>query len=51
MVGVDKVSTQGEYYEALEGDVDLNENVVRLGESNELACKDLILNINANLAV
>ena len=30
----------------LEGDVDLNKTVIKLGELNKLACDDLLLSIN-----
>ena len=46
--GVDKIPTQEEYDEALEGDDDLDKKIVKLGELNELAYEDLILSINTN---
>ena len=44
--GVKKVLTQEEYENALEGNEDLDKKIVKLGELNELAYKDLILSIN-----
>ena len=49
--GVDKIPTQEEYKSALEGDKDLNKNIVKLGELNELAYEDLILSINTSSSV
>ena len=36
MSGMDKIPTQDEYKNALEGDTDLNKMIVKLGELNEL---------------
>ena len=46
--GVNKIPTHEEYEEALEGDNELDKKIVKLGELNELAYKDLILSINTN---
>ena len=51
MSGVDKIPTQDEYENAMEGDTDLNKKIVKLGELNELAYEDLILSINTNSSV
>ena len=51
MSGVDKIATQDEYKNALEGDADLNEKIIKLGELNELVYEDLILSINASSSV
>ena len=48
MVGVDKTPMQGEYENALKGNVDLNIKIKKLGELNKLAYEDLILSINTN---
>ena len=37
MPGMDKIDTQDEYENALEGDMDLNKKIVKLCELNELA--------------
>ena len=47
--GVDKFPTQEEYESTLEGDEDLDKKIVKLGELNELAYKDLILLIKEKL--
>ena len=49
--GVDKIPTQEEYDEALEGNNNLDKRIVKLGELNELAYEDLILSINTNSSV
>ena len=51
MSGLDKVSMQDEYENAVEGDTDLDEKVVKLGEWNELAYEDLILSINVSSSI
>ena len=37
MPGMDMISTQDKYEDAMEGDTDLNKNIVKLGDLNELA--------------
>ena len=49
--GMDKIPTQEEYENALEGDDDLNKKIIKLGELNELAYEDLILSINTSSSV
>ena len=49
MPGMD--SSQDEYEEALKGNEDLDKKIVKLGEWNELAYKDLILSINTSSSV
>ena len=49
--GVNKISTQDEYKNALEGDTDLDEKIIKLGEFNELAYEDLLLFINTSSSV
>ena len=51
MSGVDKIPTQDEYENSLEGDMDLNKNITKLGESIELAYEDFILFINTSASV
>ena len=46
--GVNKIPTQEEFENALEGNEDLNKKIVKLGELNELAYEDLILSINTS---
>ena len=48
---MDKILTQDEYKEALEGNEDLNKQTVKLGELNKLAYEDLILSINTSFSV
>ena len=48
---MDEIPTQDEYEEALEGDMDLDKNILKLGELNELAYEDLILSINTSFSV
>ena len=48
--GVDKNPMQ-EYDDVLEGDDDLDKKIIKLGELNELAYKDLILSINTSSSV
>ena len=48
MPDVEKIPTQDEHEEALEGDNNLNKKIVKLGELNELANEDLILSINTS---
>ena len=48
---MDKIPTQEEYENALEGDDDLNKKIVKLSELNELAYEDLILLINTSSSV
>ena len=45
MSGIYEIPTQDEY------DADLNKKIAKLGELNELACKDLILAINTSSSV
>ena len=49
--GLDKIPTQDEYNNALEGDTDLNKMIIKLAELNELAHEDLILSINTSFSV
>ena len=49
--GVDKIPTQEEYENALEGDDDLDKKIVKLGELNEPAYEALILSINTSSSV
>ena len=52
MPGMDKSLTQDEYEEALKGNKDLNEMmIVKLGELNELAYKDLTPPINTSSSI
>ena len=46
--GVDKIPTQDEYKNAMKGDTDLNKRILKLGELNELAYKDLFCSINTS---
>ena len=48
MSGMDKIPTQNDQKNALEHDIDLDKKIVKLGELNELAHKDLILLINTS---
>ena len=48
---VDKITTQDEYENTMEGDTDLDKKIVKLDELNELAYEDLILSINASSSV
>ena len=43
MPGVDKISTQHEYDEALKVNDDLTKKIVKLGELNNLTYEDLLL--------
>ena len=45
-VGVSKIPMQKEFKEALESNTHLDKEVVKIGESNKLACDDLIISIN-----
>ena len=49
--GVDKIPTQKEYENPLEGGMDLYKKIIKLGEMNELAYEDLILSINTDSSV
>ena len=51
MSGVDTISTQDNYENAMEGDMDLGKKIAKLGELNELAYEDLILSINTSFSV
>ena len=51
MAGVDKIPTKDDYKNALEDDMDLNKNIVKLGELHELAYDDLIVSTNTNSSV
>ena len=48
MVGEDKMPTQDKYDNDLNGDSELDRKVVKLGQLNELACKNLIVSISTN---
>ena len=48
MSGVNKICTQDEYENALEGDKDLNKKIIKLGELNELAHEDFIPSLNTS---
>ena len=48
---MDKIPTQEKYENALKGDDDLDKKIVKLGELNELAYKNLILSINTSSSV
>ena len=39
MLGMDKVPFQDEYKNAMEGDMDLNKKIMKLGELNDFAMK------------
>ena len=45
---VDKLPIQKEYKNALDGDMNLNEKIMKLGELNKLASEVLILSIHTN---
>ena len=51
MSGMDKIPTQNEYENALEGDLDFNKKIIKLGELNEVASEDFILLINTSSSV
>ena len=51
MFGMDKIPTQDEYKNALKVHMDLDKKMINLGESNELACEDLVLSINASSSI
>ena len=51
MSGMDKIYTQDEYENAMEGDMDLNKKVVKLDELNELAYEKLTLSINTSFSM
>ena len=42
-LGMDKIPTQNEYKNALEGDRDLNKKIIKIGYLNKLAYEDIIL--------
>ena len=46
MSGMDTFPSQDEYENAMEGDMDFNKKIIKLGELNELVNEDLILLIN-----
>ena len=48
MSGVDKIHTQDEDENAMEGDMEINKKIMKLGELNELTYEDLILSINTS---
>ena len=43
-----KIPTQDDYENALKGNMDLNNMIIKLGQLNELACEDLILLIDTS---
>ena len=45
---MNKIPMQEEYENALKGDKDLDQKILKLGELNELACKHLLQSINAS---
>ena len=47
-VNVDKVTLQDEYEEALQGEIYLNEKIIKLVNLGELAYKDFIFLINTS---
>ena len=51
MPGVDKISTQDVYWEALKRNADLDKKIVKVGKFNELPNEDLILSINPSFFV
>ena len=51
MSGMDKIPTQFEYANDLEGDINLNKNMIRLGKLKELAYEDVILSINIRFSL
>ena len=48
---MDKIPTQEEYKNALKGDTDLNEKIVKLHELNQLTYQDLSFSINNSSSV
>ena len=48
---MDKIPTQDKYENALEGDMDLNQKIIKLGELNKLVYEDLILSVNNSSSV
>ena len=48
---MDMIPTQDDYENALKRDMDLDKKIIKLGESNELACEELILSINTSFSV
>ena len=54
VVGVDKILTldeHDEYDDTFEADTDLHEQVIKLGELNELVYQDFVLSINTKTLV
>ena len=49
--GVDKIPMQDEYKSALDGNIDLDRKIVKLGELNELAYENLTFSINTSYSV
>ena len=48
---MEKIPTQDEYKNAMEGDTDIDKFIIKLGEWNKLAYEDLILSIHTSLTV
>ena len=48
---MDKIPTQDEYENAIEVDMDRNEQIIKLGKLNEHTYEDLILSINTSSSV
>ena len=48
MSGMEKILTQDEYKSTLEGDIDLNKKIIKLGELSKLDFEDWILSINSS---
>ena len=48
MSDMDKISPKDKYENALQDDIDLNKNIIKLGELNVLAYENLILSINTS---
>ena len=51
MSGMDKIPTQDEYKNAMEGHMDVNEEIIKLGELNKLTHDDIVLSINTSSSV
>ena len=51
MSGMDKIPTQDEYVNVIEGDTDPNKKTAKMSELNKLACKELILIINSSSSI
>ena len=48
---MDKIPVQDKYKNALKGDTDLDKQIVKFGELNEITYKELILSINTSSSV